>query len=243
VSHPRGPAFVDIPPGDGTGVPGDRPTLLAPLCTASGLLLGVLSIEGPVEPAALDPATRNLIEAYAEQARSVLHHGAEQEVLAEQLRLAFAAEELLHRAGQQPDVAGALGEVCAGLAEMIDARVGWACVEIAAGPRAEAVSHPPEAAAQLGADICALVEPLVAACWRDDRSLTRDDAPLLGRLAGLVKQHDALLAAIGTGTGPRGALLVFRSAHDRPWTVSERDIVTAGPARGHRRGPPGGPST
>jgi signal transduction histidine kinase len=244
VSHPRGPVFLDIPPGDRTGVPGERPTLLARLCTASGLPLGVLSIHGPVEPAALDPATRNLIEAYAEQARSVLHHVAEQEVLAEQLRLAFAAEELLHRAGQQPDVAGALGEVCAGLAEMIDARVGWACVEIAAGPHAEAVSHPPEAVAQLGADICALVEPLVAACWRDDRSLTRDDAPLLGRLAGLVKQHDALLAAIGSGTGPRGALLVFRHAHDRPWTASERDIVrrlgrhvgtVVGHLEGHRR--------
>jgi signal transduction histidine kinase len=219
-------------------------TLLAPLCTPSGRLLGALSTVGPVDLAALDPASRDLVEAYADQARLVLSHLAEQELLTEQLRLAFAAEELLHRAGQQPDVTGVLREVCAGLAEMIDARVCWACVEIAAGPHAEAVSHPAEAATRLGADICALVEPLVAVCWHEDRALTQDDAPLLGRLAGLVEQHEALLAAIGSGTGPRGALLVFRMADDPPWTASERDIVrrlgrhigtVVGHLEGHRR--------
>jgi signal transduction histidine kinase len=220
--------------------------LLAPLRTSSGHLLGVLTTQGPVGPSALEPTVRDLVDAYADQARLALSALAERELLAEQLRLAFGAEELLHRAGQQPDMAGMLREVCEGLAEMTGARVAWGCVEIAAGVHAEAVSHPPEAVAQLGSDVCELVEPLVAVCWRDHAAMTQDDSPLLGRLAGLVGQHDAVLAAIGSGsgTGPRGALLVFRSAQDRPWTASERDVVrrlgryvgtVAGHLEGHRR--------
>jgi signal transduction histidine kinase len=219
-------------------------TLLAPLCTASGRLLGVLSTIGPTDVPALDPATHELVEAYAEQARLVLSHVAEQGLLAEQLRLAFAAQELLHRVGRQADVAEGLREVCAGLAEMIDGRVAWVCVEVAAGAHAEAISCPAEAVAQLGTDICALVEPLVAVSWDEDRALTQDDSPVLGRLAGLVDQQEAVLAALDTGTGARGALLAFRTAKDGPWTAAERDAVrrlgrhvgtVVGHVEGHRR--------
>jgi signal transduction histidine kinase len=195
------------------------------LQTLSGRLLGVLSIDGTEGLDGLGPAARDLLEAYAGQARLALHSLAVQELLAEQLRLAFGAEELLHLAGQQPDAPAVLREVSAGLTEMVDARVAWACVEIAAGVHAEAACHPPEAAAHLGTDICTLIEPLVAVCWRDDRTLTQDDAPLLRRLAGLVGQQEALLAAVGSGTGMRGALLVFRMTENQPWTTPERDVV------------------
>jgi signal transduction histidine kinase len=225
VTQRRVLAYVEVPAGDPAGVPGETGSLLAPLRAPSGRLLGVLSTDGPVDLDALGPATCDLLEAYAGQARLALQHLAERDLLAEQLRLAFGAEELLHLAGQQVDVPAVLREVSAGLTEMIDARVGWACVEIGAGVHAEAACHPPEAESRLGSDICTLVEPLVAVCWRDDRTLSHDDAPLLGRLAGLVDQQSALLAAVGSGTGLRGALLVFRMAGDRPWTAPERDVV------------------
>jgi signal transduction histidine kinase len=201
-----------------------QPRLDLPLRTASGRLLGVLSVDGAEDLEPQGPADR-LLEAYADQARLALQRLAEHDLLAEQLRLAFGAEELLHLASQQPDATAVLREVSAGLAEMIGARVGWACIEIAAGVHAEAACHPPEAATRLGSDICTLVEPLVATCWRDDRTLSQHDAPLLGRLADLVDQQEALLAAVGSGTGLRGALLVFRRAEDRPWTAPERDVV------------------
>jgi signal transduction histidine kinase len=122
-------------------------------------------------------------------------------------------------------VPAVLRELSAGLAEMIGAEIGWACVEIAAGVHAEAAAHPQEAAQDLGVDICTVVEPMVEVCWRDDRTLTQDEAPLLGRLAGLVDQQGALLAAIGSGTGLRGAVLMCRMTGERPWTAPERDVV------------------
>ena len=217
-------AHVELPRGADMVVPGEHGTLLAPLRTRSGRLVGVVSTDGPVDLARLAPEDCELLEGYADQARLALQHQGIEAVLTEQLRLAFAAEELLHSAGQQPDLDSVLREVSAGLTEMVDARVGWTCVEIAAGVHAEAACHPPEAAHLLGADICTLVEPMVADCWRDDLTLTHDDAPLLGRLAGLVDQQEALLAAIGSGTELRGAILVLRG-NDRPWTLAERDVV------------------
>jgi signal transduction histidine kinase len=207
-----------------TGVPGRHETLLAPLRTRSGRLVGVVSTDGPVDLARLAPEACELLEGYADQARLALQHQGMEAVLTEQLRLAFAAEELLHSAGQQPDLDAVLREVSSGLTQMMDAPVGWTCVEIAAGVHAEAASYPPEAAHRFGPDICTLVEPMAADCWRDDLTLTQDDAPLLGRLAGLVDQQEALLAAIGSGVELRGAILVLRG-EGRPWTLAERDVV------------------
>ncbi|WP_151084618.1 sensor histidine kinase [Nocardioides cynanchi] len=218
----RGTGPVALPAG--SHLPEGEGGLLMPLRTRSGRLVGAISVEGVADPVGLSPVVCELLEGYAEQLRLALQHQGIEALLTEQLRLAFAAEELLHSAGQQPDLDAVLHEVSTGLTEMLDARVGWACVEIAAGVHAEAACHPPEAASRLGPDICTLIEPMVADCWRDDLTLTQQDAPLLGRLAALVDQQQALLAAVGSGNELRGALLILRG-EDRPWTLAERDVV------------------
>jgi signal transduction histidine kinase len=224
VTHRRAAAYVE-PDGDPSGVPGETGTLLGPLYSSEGELLGVLSTDGPVDVVALDPGGRELLELYAGQARLALQHLREHDELAGQLRLAERADRILHEAGQQPDVPAVLETIAGGVAEMMRAGTAWACIEIAAGVHAEAASHPPEAGDRLGADICTLIEPMVAVCWRDDTTLTQDDASLLGRLAGLVDHRTALLGSIGSGTGMRGALLVFRGEHDPAWTEHERDAL------------------
>jgi signal transduction histidine kinase len=221
----RAVAYVEVPQGDPSGVPGETGTLLAPLRSASGDLLGVLSTDGPVDVGGLEPSACDLLEVYADQARLALEHLREHDLLAGQLRMADRANTLLHEASQQPDVPAVLATIAGGLAEMMGAGAAWACIEIAAGVHAEAASHPPAAAGRLGADICTLVEPMVAVCWRDDTTLTQDEASLLGRLAGLVEHRTALLGSIGSGTSMRGALLVFRGAEDPPWTDHERDAL------------------
>jgi signal transduction histidine kinase len=224
-THGRAVAYVEVPRGDPSGVPGETGTLLVPLHSASGDLLGVVSTDGPVDVGALEPAACDQVELYAGQARLALQHLREHDLLAGQLRLADRADRLLHEAGQQPDVPAVLETIAVGVAEMMRAGAAWACVEIAAGVHAEAASHPPQAAERLGIDICTLVEPMVAVCWRDDTTLTQDDASLLGRLAALVDHRTALLGSIGSGTGMRGAVLVFRSEHDPAWTEHERDAL------------------
>jgi signal transduction histidine kinase len=224
-THRRAMAYVEVPPGDPSGVPGETGTLLAPLHSPTGELLGVVSTDGPVDVSTLEPAACDLVELYAGQARLALQHLHDHDLMADQLRLAERADTLLHHAGQQADVPALLESVAGEVAEMMGASAAWACVEIAAGVHAEAASHPPEAASRLGGDICTLVEPMVAVCWRNDSTLTQDEASLLGRLAGLVDHRTALLGSIGSGTGMRGALLVFRGAEDPAWSDHEREAL------------------
>jgi signal transduction histidine kinase len=224
-THRRAVAYVEVPHGDPSGVPGETGTLLAPLHSAAGELLGVVSTDGPVAARALGPGACDQVELYAGQARLALQHLREHDLLAAQLRLAGRADSLLHEAGQQSDVSAVLETIAGGIAEMMGAGAAWACVEIASGVHAVAASHPPKAADRLGVDICTLVEPMVAVCWRDDTTLTQDEASLLGRLAGLVDHRTALLGSIGSGTGMRGALLVFRDEQDPRWSDHEREAL------------------
>ena len=134
-----------------------------------------------------------------------------------------------------------------GSADMMRARAVWACAELASGVHAEAASYPAEVAERLGADVCTLVEPMVAACWSDGTTLTESDRPLLGRLAGRRgARAGACCAASATVRRRRGALLVLRRGDDEPVERGRaRRALRARPTpRHHGRpatGPPAGP--
>ena len=203
----------------------DTPLLLAPLHTRGGGLVGVLSALGPREAEELSSDARELVELYADQARLALDLLHQHHVLVEHLRLSDAAQTVLHDAVGQPDVPDLLASVTLPLAEMMRAGGVWVCAELASGAHTEAASYPEDVASRLGVDICALLDPLVAVCWTDDTTLTEDDSPLLGRLAGLAQGKRALLAAIGSGSSVRGALLVLRDEDGASWTPHERDAL------------------
>ncbi len=198
--------------------------VLAPLTTQGGDLVGVLSTVGPVA-ADLAPGARDLVELYADQARLALDLLHEHHALVEHLRLSDAAQSILYDAVERRDVSDLLAALTAPVAAMMHGGVVWACVEVASGAHAEAASYPGELAARLDADLCTLLDPLVDTCWSDDTTLTDDDAPLLGRIAGVAQQERPLLAAIGSGSGARGALLVLRGEEDDPWVGHERDAL------------------
>jgi signal transduction histidine kinase len=226
VTTNRAVSYVEVPAG-GEGVPGESAVLLAPLHTAEGNLVGVLATDGLVDIDALPDGACDLVELYAEQARLTLDLVRAHATLAEHLRLSDASQAVLHEAVVQPDVPAMLESVAGTVARMMRARGVWACAEIATGVHAEAASYPAEVAQWLGVDICALVEPIVGVCWRDDSTASDEDAPLLGRLAALAGRERALLSAIGSGTEVRGALLVLRSHGDPPWADHERDALRA----------------
>jgi signal transduction histidine kinase len=227
--------YVALPSNDPSGVPGSPEShnvLLAPLRTPSGELLGVLTSVGRVDLAELEAGACELVELYADQARLALTLVRENHALAEQLRMSDAAQTVLSLAAQQLDVVALLRAVAPGVADMLRGRGVWACAEVA-GVHMEAASYPFDVADRLGPDICALVEPLVDECWRFDSTLTHDERPLLGRVAGLARREQALLASIGSGTSVRGALLVLRSGDDRPWSDEEGEALRG---LGHRLG-------
>ncbi len=221
VTRSRAVSYVEVPDG-APFAEGDPTVLLAPLHSNGGELVGVLTTVGYVDVDQLPPGACDLVELYADQARLALDLLREHHLFVEHLRLSDTAQSLLYLALEQPDVPSLLAAVTAPVAEMMSAGAAWTCAEIASGAHAEAASYPEEVAGRLGADTCTLIEPMVATCWTDDTTLTDEDSPLLGRIAGLAHRERALLAAIGSGSTARGALLVLRGASDDPWTRRER---------------------
>ncbi len=217
------PDLPDLP--DGADSADDEAVLLVPLHTHGGELVGVLSAVGSVNLHELAPGASDLVDLYADQARLALDVLHEHGVLVEHLRLADAAESVLHVAVDALDVPDLVESVAAPLAAMMRAGAVWTCVEVASGVHTEAASYPTEVAARLDADICTLVEPMVETCWTGDTTLTDESSPLLGRIAGLAQQQRALLGSIGSGTTVRGALLVLRGDREEPWTDRERDAL------------------
>jgi len=224
VTKRRAVSYVEV--SDGTPfAEGDRTILIAPLHSNGGELVGVLATVGEVDVDQLSAGACDLVELYADQARLALEVLHEHHLLLEHLRLSDTAQSLLYLALEQPDIPSLLAAVTAPVADMMRAAGVWACAEIASGAHAEAAAYPEEVAARLGADICDLVEPMVATCWADDTTMTEQDSPVLGRIAGLADQQRAMLAAIGSGPSARGALLVLRGADDEAWTLREREAL------------------
>jgi signal transduction histidine kinase len=100
------------------------------------------------------------------------------------------------------------------------------CTGIPGGAHPDVTSYPEDVSSRLGADTCSLVEPMAATCWAEKATLSDQEAPVLGRIARLAGHQRALLAAIGTRSGERGALVVFRGEDEEAWTEHERDALT-----------------
>jgi signal transduction histidine kinase len=221
-------SYVEVPtnePGASLYAADHLGLLVAPLHAPDGELLGVLTTEGPVDIAHPPEGTCELVELYAEQARLALTGLRRQDVLTERLRMSYAAQSVLQGASSAEDVPSLLESVAGSLGEMMRARGAWTCAELEPGVHAEAASYPPEVAERLGADVCTLLQPMIGTCLTDETTLTDESAPLLGRLAAVTGHEQALLAAIGDGTGTRGALLVLRRAEDEPWSESDREAA------------------
>jgi len=78
--------------------------LLAPLRNAAGEIVGLLSIDLPVNGRRPDGAQRTLLERYAAQAERAVLVALEREALSEQIRLATAAREIVRNASAQLDI-------------------------------------------------------------------------------------------------------------------------------------------
>ena len=229
VTRREAVTYVEIPPDERPQVT-DVGMLVAPLHTPGGELVGVLAVEGSVDLVHPPPGACELVELYADQARLALHAMREQGVLAERLRLSRATQTLTHDCAQQDDVAAMLATAAAGLLGTLRVSGAWACLEISPGVHADTAAYPGPIADLLGADICDLLDPLVDQCRHDGSTRTHLSSPVLARIGREAGYEQVLLAAIGRGDEPRGALLVLRPADDPPWNADETEAL-AGLAR------------
>ncbi len=243
------PAYVALPSGDPSGVPGSAAShdvLLAPLSTQSGELLGVLTTVGKIDVADLEAGRLRARRAVRRPGAAGALPGPREP------HPRRAAADVRRRAvGAQPGGPAARPRRPApgrrpGCGRPAPGSRGVGLRgDLGAARRGRVVPlrrRRPARARRLGAGGAPGRRVLAAATRRS----SQDDRPLLGRLADLARHEQALLAGIGNGTTVRGALLVLRSQHDRPWSDEERDALrglgrrfgVAGPSA---RGPPPGP--
>jgi signal transduction histidine kinase len=208
-------------------IAGHRGLLIAPLHSAHDDLLGVLTTEGPVEIVHPEPGVCELVELYAGQARIALGAQRDRGRLTERLRVSHAAHAVFHDATRADDLPDMLENVARGVCDMMRADAVWACAEMEPGmPAAAAVAaYPPEVDDRLGDDVLLLLEPMLVASLAEERPLSHDHEPLLGRLAEVAGMEHALLAPLGDGTNTRGALLVLREGSRESWTGHDLDAV------------------
>jgi signal transduction histidine kinase len=217
-------SYVEVP-HDERPHPGDAGLLLAPLFTPGGDLVGVLATEGSsFDPADPPPGTCELVELYADQARLALHALRDHQVLAERLRLVEATQALLDECARQEDVATLMTTVVTGLTETFRAGGAWACLEVAPGAHGDTAAYPDRVGEVLGADICTLLDPVVEQCRRDGTARTAATSPVLARIARVTGHDHVLLAAIGLGDEPRGAMLLLRTDDD-PWDAGQNQAL------------------
>ena len=224
VTKRQAVTYVEVPEDDLPHA-GEIGMLVAPLRTISGELVGVLATEGSVDLVDPPDGTCELVELYADQARLALHAMRDHEVLAERLRLSEATLTLFHECARQDDVTALLATVVAGLTDALRADGAWACLEIAPGVHADTAAYPDRVAEVLAADVCTLLDPLVDQCRSDGTSRTDATSPVLARIARATAHDHVLLAAIGHGDEPRGALLVLRSG-DETWNADENAALS-----------------
>lgn len=218
VPHDRLPADAEyswIPP---EFEPVDAPdawhpldALYALLNGPTGELLGMLSVDLPVDGRRPNALTRQVLEMYAVQAGLAIHHAQERERLQERVRLAGANRTIVETASRETDLRRILGAVSAPLSEGF--RADRSLVRVFAVPAEHsrdgigedgATTYPPGLLADLndrlvsrghdagaGDRLLALGERLARTCWPANRTLVA--APLGDTSAGLVDDAERAL--------------------------------------------------
>ena len=110
VPHDRLPEDVvsswipDVEPLDVPDAWHPLDALYAPLQGPDGTLLGVLSVDLPVDGRRPGPVPRQVLEMYAVQAGLAIHHAQERERLQERVRLAAATRTIIETASRELDL-------------------------------------------------------------------------------------------------------------------------------------------
>ncbi len=225
---------------DGRGAAGDpdawdpEDTLLAPFYEPGGAMLGILSVDLPLDGRRPGEAQQGVLEVFANQAGIAINGARQRDTLAEQVRLAEAVQSVARISQQTLDpsmvVAAIVEPVMAGL----EATGLWVRAfarddasfdeSVTAYSRHDLGGTPPE--------LMEIVRRMGEDCWRrqapalvrdgqvhPEGLLTPDEATWL--LAYTGSGGSLLVAPIGAGAECLGHLVLTREADARPWSDAE----------------------
>ncbi|CAN5580563.1 hypothetical protein BH11ACT8_BH11ACT8_11070 [soil metagenome] len=203
--------------------------LIAPLHDGQGDLLGLLSIDVPVNGRRPDVQQRQLLERYAAQAERALVIAVDREALSQRVRLAEATRQVVRFAASQPDIEQALDDCRDDLLEGFRADD----LTIRTYPHAgiPAGGSPPTHSPQ---DVRQTVFALARAGWRQQRvtvigpdyyapdQMDEADFATVRDYTASLGYESAMLVPIGAGSVCLGHLIMFRKDAGLPWTPGEQ---------------------
>jgi len=229
--------------------------LYAPLHGPNGDLLGVLSVDLPVDRRRPTLLGRQVLEMYAVQAGLAIHHAQERARLNERVRLAAAVRAVVDTAAHELD----LESVIAGSFAPLSA--GFRCDRVVVQVLPDPAEHsgdsapatrftafhppPPEGSdtpwpmdSEQAAGMLPLGEQIARRCWEKGRTAVLDplEAPSDDQLApeelrrvrtfmGSAGINSAMLVPLGSGPQCLGHVTLLREDQSAAWTEAEADAA------------------
>ncbi|GAA5107237.1 hypothetical protein GCM10023339_05030 [Alloalcanivorax gelatiniphagus] len=228
----------DLTPLDGDDAWHPLDSLFAPFYDDEGALLGILGVDSPRDGRLPSSETLAVLTQYAEVARTLVQVALEREQLAERVRMAAQAREIVRQAVGEPTLDLVLDACRATLVECFDA-VGMWLTALDEHGVATTTSYAQGGAyvAPPFAEIDDVVIRLARRYWADQYvapfsranaaqpGLPPADAKRLLAFLDRIGIGSVLFAPLGAGTECLGFLVLTRVPGGRAWTDIERDAA------------------
>ncbi|WP_143099749.1 sensor histidine kinase [Nocardioides psychrotolerans] len=223
----------DLEPSDDPDAWQALDLLVAPLRDASGEIVGLLSIDLPVNGRRPDSDQRTLLERYAAQAERAVLVALERQALSEQIRLATAAREIVRNASVQLHVDDLLAQCGEALTHGFRAGGSWVQTFDEAGLSTGALHSAQGADIWLPDGLIEMAETSAHQLWALQQSVVLERHPTsLGVLT--QEQYDQitpfmerigvdylLFVPLGAGSTCVGNLVLTRNEGQPAWTSTE----------------------
>jgi len=228
----------DLEPLEGEDAWHPLDLLVAPLYDDEGALVGMLSIDLPGDGRRPGPAQRRVLDAYAGQAARAVLAALDHEVLAEQVRLAETARNIVRSMSTELTMETLLAACNQAMSEGLGAAGLWLQTFDTVGrPGTGRVWAPAGVEIDIPEDVKAIAEASAYDAWRrqsvDLVKVGEENALLPPRARTLVYDFlssidvtSILFVPLGAGQECVGALVLTRGPGDQPWSPVE--VAAAG---------------
>jgi signal transduction histidine kinase len=221
----------DLVPDDAEDAWHPYDMLFAPLLDDEGVLRGLLSVDLPENGRRPGMEQRRVITKYAEQARRAVVMLEARERLAEQVRLAYAARDVVRTASAHASVAELLDQTADVLVQGFDARGLW--LQVLGG---EAILTRVRNGEELPPVVQSLATDAARRLWEGQKvglvtpdsaasDLTDDEVALVRETLEHLGVRSLIFAPVGAGREVLGYLGVTRTADQAEWSQAEMDAV------------------
>lgn len=214
-------------------------TLIAPFLSASGSILGFLSVDLPDDGRRPGELRRAVLEVFAAQASIAISHMRERAQLAERDRLVAAVSSVVRASQQSLDIDRILDDTLATIADGLRSQRLWVRIfsdTDDAGGAGHRREYPDGMTADAPAELPRLAGRMAGRCWLTQRpavvahqhlepreALTQAETAMVLDFIAQIGSHSLLLVPLGAAAECLGYLVMTREASAPTWSRQEVD--------------------